>query len=115
MSKRNQLLYLNDILDSVNAIFNFIENMGFDDFVNDRKTISAVIREFEVIGEAVNRLPEDIKKQYKEIEWRDIVDFRNLLIHQYFGVDLDIIWDTINSDLMLLKNVIIEIISKQNS
>jgi len=102
-------LYLNDIKDSINAINDYIASMTFDDFINDRKTYMAVIREFEIIGEAVKNIPDSIKAQYPEIQWRDIVDFRNILIHQYFGVDLEIVWKTIEEDLPSLKNAIEDI------
>jgi len=102
-------LYLNDIKDSINAINDYIASMTFDDFINDRKTYMAVIREFEIIGEAVKNIPDSIKAQYTEIQWRDIVDFRNLLIYQYFGVDLEIVWKTIEEDLPSLKNAIEDI------
>lgn len=77
MSERNLRLYLLDILDSANAIFDFINSFSFEEFSNDRKTYSAVIREFEIIGEAVNKLPEEVKQIYPHIEWQDIKDFRN--------------------------------------
>lgn len=106
MSKRNLTLYLVDILESGNAIFQFTAGMAFEDFRNDRKTCSAVIREFEIIGEAVGRLPEDVKGKYHDVEWQDIKDFRNLLVHEYFGVDLEIVWKVVHDDLPgLLKSV----------
>lgn len=106
MSKRNLALYLADILESGSAIFQFIAGMTFEEFRNDRKTCSAVIREFEIIGEAVGKLPDDAKQKYHDVEWQDIKDFRNLLVHEYFGVDLDIVWKVIRDDLPgLLKSV----------
>ncbi len=114
MSERKQLLYLFDIKDSIDAIFEFVKDLDFNDFMNDRKTRSAVIREFEVIGEAVKNLPDDIKNEYNEIQWRDIVDFRNLLTHQYFGIDFEIVWNTIKNDLPLLNKTVKTIISKIN-
>lgn len=109
MYNKKILLYLNDIKDSINAINDYISSMTFDEFINDRKTYMAVIREFEIIGEAVKNLPDSIKTKYQNIEWRDIVDFRNLLIHQYFGVDLEIVWKTIHEDLPPLKHAIEDI------
>ncbi len=64
---------------------------------------SAVIREFEIIGEAVGKLPQSLKERRSDVEWQDIRDFRNLLIHEYFGVDLEIIWKTVKEDLPDLK------------
>ena len=90
---------LADIVESGTAIQGYIEGYSFQDFSGDRKTYSAVIREFEIIGEAVGKLPEKIKNQRAEVEWQDIKDFRNLFIHEYFGVDLEIIWQVIQNDL----------------
>jgi len=106
MSKRDQKLYLYDIRDSIEAIFSYISDMDKDEFIQDRKTYSAVIREFEIIGEATKNLSEDIIEKYNEIEWRDIVDFRNILIHEYFGVDFDIVWNVIQQDLPRLRRTI---------
>ena len=67
---------------------------------------SAVIREFEIIGEAVAKLPEEVKQKYTAVAWRDIKDFRNLLIHEYFGVDLEIVWNTANQELPVLVSTV---------
>jgi uncharacterized protein with HEPN domain len=109
MPERDVRLYCADILDSGNAIVEFVKGLSFEDFRNDRKTCSAVIREFEVIGEAVGKIPEDLKNQRPEVEWQDIKDFRNLLTHGYFGIDLEIVWRIIEEDLPLLMNAVKEI------
>ena len=80
MSGRNNSLYLQDILDSVDAIESYTAGMTFEMFRLDRMCYSATIREFEIIGEAVNHLGEDVTMEYPEIQWRDIVDFRNILV-----------------------------------
>lgn len=108
MPERGLQLYLEDILDSGNAIFQFVEGLSFEEFRDDRKTYSAVIREFEIIGEAVGRLPEQLKNQWPDVEWQDIKDFRNLLAHEYFGVDLEIVWKIIKDDLPALMDAINE-------
>ena len=84
MSERDFSLYLADILDSGSAIAEFVKDLSFEEFCNDRKTYSAVIREFEIIGEAVGKLPDELKLKRPDVEWQDINDFRNLLIHEYF-------------------------------
>ncbi len=106
MPKRDIRLFINDIKESSEAIFAYVAEMDFDSFVNDRKTCSAVIREFEIIGEAAKHLPSELTDKYQNIGWRDIKDFRNLLIHEYFGVDFEIVWNTIKNDLPLLYQVI---------
>lgn len=99
MPERDSALYLMDVRESGNAILEYLEGMSFEDFCRDRKTYSAVIREFEIIGEAVGKLPDQLKQSRPEIQWQDIKDFRNLLIHEYFGVDFEIIWNIIQDDL----------------
>ncbi|MBA3028642.1 MAG: DUF86 domain-containing protein [Desulfobacterium sp.] len=111
MSDRDIRLYYTDILDSGNAILEFVKDISFEYFCNDRKTSSAVIREFEIIGEAVSKLPEYIKQKRQDVEWQDIKDFRNLLIHEYFGVDFEIVWKIIQDDLPNLLDAIKEIIN----
>ena len=108
MSERDFRLYCEDILDSGTAILEFVKGLTFEEFCNDRKTYSAVIREFEIIGEAVGKLPDELKGNRRDVEWQDIKDFRNLLSHEYFGVDLEIVWKIIEDDLPVLMNAIKE-------
>jgi len=110
MSERPHLLYCQDILESGSAILSYVQGITFDVFVQDRMRYSAVIREFEIIGEAVGRLPGAVKNRYPEIPWQDIKDFRNLLAHEYFGVDLEIVWNTIHSDLPMLMDAVKRIV-----
>ena len=95
--------YLNDILESIDDINEFVAGFNFEAFANDKKTVKAVIRSLEVIGEAVNKLPQNIRDQYSESPWEEMVGMRNRIIHEYFGVDLNIIWQTIEEDLPSLK------------
>jgi uncharacterized protein with HEPN domain len=106
MSERDCRLYCADILDSGNAILEFVKGSTFEQFCSDRKTYSAVIREFEIIGEAVGKVPEGLKRKRPDVQWQDIKDFRNLLSHEYFGVDLEIVWKIIEDDLPVLMDAI---------
>ena len=106
MSKRDTGLYLKDILDAIEAIENFVEGMDFESFQKDDKTSSAVIRKFEIIGEATRNIPQDIRKAYPDIPWKEMVGFRDKLIHFYFGIKYEIVWDTIKSRLPELKTKI---------
>jgi len=99
MSERMPQLFLQDILDSGESIRSYVQGITFDQFERERMRYSAVIREFEIIGEAVGKLPGQMKDRFPDIAWQDIKDFRNLLTHEYFGVDLQIVWNTIQSDL----------------
>ena len=102
MSKRSDRLYCRDILESGTAIQNYVEGIDFKAFAEDRMRYSAVIREFEIIGEAVGKLSAVWKQARPGVPWQDIKDFRNLLIHEYFGVDLEIVWNTIQDELPIL-------------
>ena len=86
--------------------------MSFKMFQNDDKTIDAVIRNFEIIGEAANRIPDEIKDKFTEVNWHRIRGFRNSIVHDYMGVDLEIIWEIIEKNLDELKVQIEEIINQ---
>ena len=100
---RDKKLFAEDIIEAIEAIFSHIQGYEFEDFIADRKTYNAVIKEFEIIGEATKHIKEDLKKLYPDIRWQDIVDFRNRISHEYFGVDFRIIWNTIFYELPALK------------
>ena len=93
MSERSIKLLLEDILDSANKIIKYTHLLSFDDFINNDITIDAVVRNFEIIGEASNRLPDEIKDQYPSIDWFKIRGFRNRIVHDYFGIDYKIVWN----------------------
>jgi len=111
MSKRDVNLYLEDIKESIEAINRYVKDMSFEEFIEDRKTYSATIREFEIIGEAVGKIM-DFLSQDDTIAWRDIKDFRNLLIHEYFGIDFEIVWTTIEDDLPKLSKSVENFLNK---
>jgi uncharacterized protein with HEPN domain len=92
MSKREIKNLLEDILDAAQKILTYTGSMSFDDFMGDDKTIDAVVRNFEIIGEAASRIPADFKSDHPEIEWRRITAFRNRIIHEYFGIDYRQVW-----------------------
>lgn len=106
MSERDFRLYCADILDSGSAVIEYVKGLSYEEFRTDRKTYSAIIREFEIIGEAVGKLPDELKRNRPDIDWQDIKDFRNLLTHEYFGVDLEIVWKIIQDDLPVLMDAI---------
>jgi uncharacterized protein with HEPN domain len=93
MSKREPHLLVEDIIDSANKILEYTHDFSFDEFTEDRKTIDAVIRNFEIIGEAANRLPENFKDDHSNIDWNRIRGFRNRIVHDYFGIDYSIVWE----------------------
>ena len=93
MFRRDIQLYLDDIEESIAAIEEFTANLEFDLFASDRKTYSATLREFIVIGEAISNIPDKVKNRAPSIEGRLIKDFRNFIVHEYFGIDARIVWD----------------------
>ena len=95
MSKRTPKLLLEDLIESAEKILQYTKGISFEEFSKDNKTVDAVIRNFEIIGEASNLLPDEIKDKYSEIDWHRIRGFRNRIVHDYFGVDLQIIWKII--------------------
>jgi len=103
MSKRNIKLYVEDVLEAIKVIEKFVEGMDFESFKEDDKTSSAVIRKFEIIGEATKNIPQSIKEKYPHIPWKEMAGFRDKLIHFYFGIKYDIVWDTIKLRLPELK------------
>lgn len=104
--KREYKLFLKDILENIEKINCFVEGLDFEHFKNDEKTIYAVVRSLEIIGEAVACIPDNIKEKYEDIPWKDIKNFRNKVVHKYWGVDLEIVWDIIENELeSLAKNL----------
>jgi uncharacterized protein with HEPN domain len=103
MSKREWRLFVEDILESIGLIQMYAENIKFTDFKKDRKTIDAIVRNFEIIGEASKYIPKEVKKKYKEIDWRGIVGLRNRIAHEYFDVSSRIIWQIVKDELPTLK------------
>ncbi len=98
--------YLLHILEAIKSIEEYLGESDFDSFSKDKKTIDAVVRELEIIGEASNNLSEKFRTDNSQIPFRDIIDMRNVLTHEYFGVNTKIVWDTCQIDLLNLKEAI---------
>ena len=113
-NQRDYLDYLNDIYDSVNKGITFIKEMTYEDFSKDEKTQFALIRVIEIVGEASKKIPADVKDQSQEIPWREISGMRDLLIHDYFGVNIQVVWETAKNDLPELKEKIQKLIQDYN-
>jgi uncharacterized protein with HEPN domain len=97
--------YIDDIADSMEKAMRFLEHMNFDEFTKDEKTIFAVVRALEIIGEAVKHIPAPIRRKYPEIPWREMAGMRDKVIHEYFGVDLKIIWNVVKERIPVLKPI----------
>lgn len=112
MKKNEYLDYLQDILDEISNIEEFVRGMSYKDFSSDKKTVNAVIRSLEVIGEASRKVPRAIKAKYKELPWKEMAGMRDKLIHEYFGVDLEIVWVVATEEAPPLKDSIKKIIKE---
>jgi uncharacterized protein with HEPN domain len=104
MRKRDFTDYINDILTSLKEVKEFTEGMSLDEFLRDKKTVNAVIRSLEVLGEAAGKIPEDLRIKAPDIPWKRMTGMRNKLIHEYFGVDLEIVWAVIKDELPPLES-----------
>jgi len=109
MSKRGSAELISDIKESITRISVYINGMSYEKFIKDIKTQDAVVRNLEIIGEAVKGLSADFKKKHSKIPWKDLAGLRDRLIHHYFGVNFDIVWkvakDELREILPLLKNL----------
>lgn len=95
--------HVNDIIDSMNKAMKFIEGMSYEQFTRDDKTVFAVVRALKIIGEAVKKIPEEIRVKYPEIPWKGMAGMRNKVIHEYFGVNLKYVWETVGKRIPELK------------
>jgi uncharacterized protein with HEPN domain len=103
MSKRDTSLLLNDILLSIERIFMYTDNLSLENFSDQFMVQDAVLRNFTIIGEAITRLPESFREQQSQIEWKVIKDFRNRVVHDYVGIDIEVVWDIITKRLFKLR------------
>lgn len=98
-SERDPILYLEDIVLSMQRVQEYITGLDFQHFKWDYKTVDAVIRNFEVIGEASKNLPENLKAKYPQVPWEEMYRLRNPITHEYFGIDYEIIWNIVTKQL----------------
>ena len=104
MSKRDWPLFVEDIIESIELIGSYVSGMTFDRFRDDRKTVDAVVRNFEIIGEAAKYIPDEIKGRHPDIDWPGMLGLRNRIAHEYFGVSAAIVWRIVEGDLPLLRD-----------
>ncbi len=99
MSKRADTDFLNDSKEAILRINVYVENLSYEEFLNDIKTQDAVVRNLEIIGEAIKNISEELKDKYPRVPWKDLAGVRDKLIHHYFGVNLDIVWNIVKEEL----------------
>jgi uncharacterized protein with HEPN domain len=107
---KEPIVLLGHIIESIEYVENFVDGIDFKAFENSVEKQDAVQRRFEIIGEAVKNLPNEIKDQYKEIPWKEVASLRDLLIHEYFNVSLKQVWIVVERDMPKLKQVILKMI-----
>ena len=108
---RDYSIYLQDILSNIEHAEKFVTNLSFDEFIKNYQVNYAVVRCLEIIGEACKQIPQTIRNKYPEIPWQRIIGIRNVIVHEYAAVDIEIIWGTVKNDLPVLKNQIQQIIT----
>jgi uncharacterized protein with HEPN domain len=108
--KKEFLDYVEDIIEAMEDAISFVKEMEYDDFAKDRKTVYAVVRALEIIGETVKKVPLRVRNRYPRIPWKEIAGMRDKLIHEYFGVDLKRVWKTVKEDVPNLKPLFEEIL-----
>jgi uncharacterized protein with HEPN domain len=110
---RREKLYLQDIIEACDDIREFIGDSDLQAFKQDKRTKSAVLQKLAVIGEAASRIPVEFRRSHSEVEWKEIADFRNRLIHGYFNLDWEIIWVSATEETPALREQIAQIIKQE--
>jgi len=107
---RNIALYVKDILQNMEDAEDFIRGISYERFADDKKTLNAVLRSLEVIGEAAKHVPDEIREKYNDVPWREMAGMRDKVIHFYFGVDKEVIWFVVRDRIPVIKSMIMKII-----
>jgi uncharacterized protein with HEPN domain len=110
--KKDQLTFIEHILESISLIEKYTDKLSKEDFLKSQSVQDAVIRRLEIIGEATKNINSGFKKDHSEIPWKKIAGMRDVLIHEYFGVDLELTWKTVKEDLPHLKQRLSQIVKK---
>jgi uncharacterized protein with HEPN domain len=100
---RDFRLYLEDVIEAIAKIQRYTAGVSFQQFSTDEKAVDAVVRNLEIIGEAVKRIPDEMRQKDPAIDWKKIAGLRDILMHEYFGIDVEIIWDIIQNKLPVLE------------
>lgn len=115
MSKRTDKEFLSDILEAIRRINAYIAGMAYEAFLQDTKTQDAVVRNLEVIGEAAKNLSETLREGHKEVPWKSMAGVRDRLIHHYFGISLDVVWEIVTAELDTVASHVEQILTEMNA
>jgi uncharacterized protein with HEPN domain len=110
--RRDYKVFLQDVLDAIANVAEFVGAMTLDEFKSDKKTLHAVVRNLEVIGEAVKGVPSEVRQRHPRVPWQRIAGLRDILIHHYFEIDVDIVWDIVQTKLPELRQLLQTILSE---
>jgi len=114
MSEKNAQIFLEHILENIQDIESFSKNIFKSDLSQNKEKLNAIVRSIEVIGEAAKNMPHSFKEKHSQIPWKEIVGTRDKMIHHYFGIDIDIVWEIIKNDILILKKQILKIKEESN-
>jgi uncharacterized protein with HEPN domain len=109
---RDYQVYLEDIISAIDSIKAYTKDLSYESFASDKKTVDAVIRNFEIIGEATKHIPLAVRREYPKVPWRDMAGMGDKLIHGYFGVQLDVVWKTVKERLPVVRPLIAEALAE---
>ncbi len=113
--RRDYILFIEDILTCIEKIERYTSNVSFEGFSRNDMAVDAVIRNFETIGEAVKKIPKETKKKYAGVEWKEAAGFRDVLIHDYFGIDIEAVWDTVRNNIPPFKKQIEKVLESEKA
>jgi len=111
VKRRDCKMYIEDILSAINRIEKYINGLEYEEFIQNDMAVDAVIRNLEIIGEASKNVPENARSQYPNVPWKRMIGLRNIVIHEYFGVDLSIVWRIITKNIPEVKPLIEKILN----
>lgn len=112
MNMRDTRLYIDDILEAIRKIEKYVKGLTFEELKENSLVVDGVVRNLEIVGEAVKNIPASVKQEYPDIEWKKISGLRDVLAHEYFGVDLEVIWNIVTEKIPVLKKNIMRIRKK---